>query len=123
MLMLLNSIAFSQPSTNYCMPIETARLLAEDAVKKRVLDTLVNTQSQKIQLLTDQNFKTYNDFQALLSIERQKLQTQKEITLHSESISTVYKEENKYLKKKVRRLKWQRIGLGALVVVVVGISI
>jgi hypothetical protein len=86
-------------------------------------DQLNNTLAHRVQLLESEKLSSYQSFTNLLKIERDKNKIQSEIILHSESISTVYKEENEHLKKKVRRLKWQRIGLGAMVVVVVGVSL
>lgn len=70
----------------------------------------------RVYLLESQYESSYRSFTNLLKIEQDKNKIQSEIILHNESISKVYKEENEHLKKKVRGLKWQRAGLGVLLI-------
>jgi hypothetical protein len=107
----------------YCLPIEKARLLVADAMRLRLVDSISNNKSARILLLEQEKESSYQSFTNLLKIEQEKNKIQSEIILHSESISEVYKEENTHLKKKVRNLKWQRAGLGVLVIVVTVLSL
>jgi hypothetical protein len=105
------------------MPLSSARLLVADALRLRVSDSLNSNLSARLLLSEEQYLSSYRSFTNLLKLEQEKNKIQSEIILHSESISQVYKEENAHLKKKVRNLKWQRAGLGVLVIVVVGLSL
>jgi hypothetical protein len=87
------------------------------------LDIIVNQQEGKIITLENSLQSQHESFTRELAETNDKLSIQKEITEHTESVSKVYKEENEYLKKRVRRLKWQRVGLGALVIVVTVLSL
>ena len=107
----------------YCLPIWQARLLVADALRLRLADSIVQNKSARILLLEQEKESSYQSFTNLLKIEQEKNKIQSEIILHSESISEVYKEENTHLKKKVRGLKWQRAGLGVIIVVIVGLSL
>jgi hypothetical protein len=107
----------------YCLPIGKARQLVSVALKARLADSLLSYADSRIALLESEKLSSYQSFTNLLKIEREKLQLQKEITAHTESVSNTYQEEKKSLKKQVRRLKWQRIGLGLISVVVIVVSL
>jgi hypothetical protein len=83
---------------------------------------LVNRED-KILILENELSSQHDSFTEELNVEREKLKIQNEITKHSESVAGTYKSENEDLKKKVRRLKWQRAGLGLLTVAVIIISL
>lgn len=89
----------------------------------RVLESVDSLQSARIALHESEMLSVHSSFTNLLKIEQDKNKLQQEITAHSESIINTYEAEKKSLKKQVRRLKWQRAGLGVLVLVVVGISL
>lgn len=114
MLMALSWTASCQSSINYCLPIEKARLLFEDAVKKRVLDTLVNEQSGKIALLTEQSAKQKADFQSLLKIADASLTDQKAISLDFQKHSQSFADQLKYYEKINKKQKRQNVGLKVL---------
>lgn len=115
--------AYTQTDSVYCLPIGKARLLVADALKLRVMESLNDTLSQRVYLLESRYTEAYNSFTNLLKIERQKQELRSELFKHMESVAGTYKSENEVLKKKVRRLKWQRAGLGVLTVLVVVVSL
>lgn len=117
------SQCYSQTDSAYCLPIGKARLLLADALRLRVQVLLNDTLSVRVSLLENQVETQYTSFTKLLKIEADKLQIQKEITLHTESISGTYKDQNDTLKKQARKLKWQRAGLAVITLVVVGLSL
>jgi uncharacterized protein YdcH (DUF465 family) len=86
------------------------------------MDTIIHEQEGKIIILENQVKTQYSNFQSLLKIESEKLVLQKEITVHTENIVSVYQQEKASLKKQVRRLKWQRLGLGLVSVVAIGLA-
>jgi ElaB/YqjD/DUF883 family membrane-anchored ribosome-binding protein len=87
------------------------------------LEEMLVVRESRITIIENQAENQYNDFTKRLNIESEKQKVQAEIIDHLQKVANSHKEENEHLKKKVRRLKWQRIGLGALIVVVVGISL
>lgn len=107
----------------FCVPLAKARLLVADALRLRVADSLNNVQSSHIALLEVQYNSAYSSFTNLLKIEQEKTKLQQEINLHNEFLVSSYKAENDLLKKQVRKLKWQRAGLGVLTVVVIVLSL
>lgn len=114
--------AYTQTET-YCLPIAKARLLFEDAIKKKVLDTIVNRQGIQIKLLQEHSFSDYNSFQALLKIERDKFEVQKDITTHTEALVESYKEQSEHFRKQSRARKWQRNGIGLVLIVVIAATL
>jgi hypothetical protein len=94
----------------------------ERALKSLYMDTIIHEQEGKIIILENQVKTQYSNFQSLLKIESEKLVLQKEITVHTENIVSVYQQEKASLKKQVRRLKWQRLGLGLVSVVAIGLA-
>lgn len=117
--LIVPSIGYTQ-NNNYCLPIEKARLLVEDAFKKRVLDTVVNTLEDKIIILENQVTTQANDYRNLLKIEADKFQVQKEISELNEGLTKSYKDQLTHTEKLNRRHKRQRNVLGLLVLVAVG---
>jgi hypothetical protein len=107
----------------HCIPLSESRIVHERALKSIGLDIIVNEQAGKIVILENSLLSQHESFTQELQVEREKLQLQKEITAHTESIVTTYQEEKKTLKKQVRRLKWQRTGLAAVAVLVIGLSL
>lgn len=107
----------------YCLPMGKARLLVADALRLRVADSLNMNLSSRIVLLESQYESSYQSFTNLLKIEREKQQLRSELFLHMESVAGTYKSENETLKKKIKRLKLQRAGLGVLTVVVIVLSL
>jgi hypothetical protein len=95
----------------------------EKALKSIGLEIIVNEQAGKIVILENSLASQHESFTKELQIEIEKFQIQKQITAHTESISNTYQEEKDILKKQVRRLKWQRAGLGVLTVVVIWLSL
>lgn len=122
-LWILWSPAYTQTDTTYCLPIVKARMLIADALRLRVSDSVNMNLSGRIVLLESQYESFYQSFTNLLKIESEKLKLQKEITINTESVSATYQEENEHLKKQNKRLKWQRVGLGVITVVVIVLSI
>jgi hypothetical protein len=121
-LLLRASTLFGQESL-HCIPLSESRVIHERALKSIGLDIIVNEQAGKIVILENSLLSQHESFTKELTEEREKLQLQKEITAHTESISNTYQEEKKSLKKQVRRLKWQRIGLGVIAVAAIGLSL
>lgn len=119
--MTVLSIGYTQ--TNYCLPIDKAQKLIEDAVKKRMLDTALVNREEQIILLTDQLSQTNSNYQNLIAELESKYQTQVSIYNEFEKISIECEEENKRLNKQLRKRSLGNYGLAALVLLVIGISI
>jgi chemotaxis response regulator CheB len=107
----------------HCLPLSESRVIHQMAAQSVVMAETLTNRDSRIVVLEKQVKDQYAGFSEQLKIESEKLQLQKEITAHTESIVTTYQEEKKTLKKQVRRLKWQRAGLAAVAVLVIGVSL
>lgn len=121
-LLLLSLTALGQ-GLSHCLPLNESRILHELALKSISLDSMLVNREDRIIILVESIASQHESFMDQLSVEREKLQIQTEITAHQESVSNSFKEENEYLQKQIRRLKWQRVGLGVIAVAVIGLSL
>jgi hypothetical protein len=122
-LLLQSWTAYGQESSMHCLPLSESRVIHQMAAQSVVMAETLTNRDSRIVVLEKQVKDQYAGFSEQLKIESEKLQLQKEITAHTESIVTTYQEEKKTLKKQVRRLKWQRAGLAAVAVLVIGVSL
>lgn len=109
--------------TSYCLPIEKARLLVADAMKSQVQDSLIVEQSAKIQLLENEKAKTFESLNQIIIIEKEKVQLQSEQSDHYRQLSVTYEDENKRLKKEVRKARWQLRGAVLIGVTLIVLSV
>lgn len=103
----------------YCLPIEKARLLVRDALRLRLADSLLQTQSARIVLLADEKQSLILSYTKLLKISEEKTQYHKEISAHMESLAGSFRQERDYYQKRERK---QRRKTKVLTVIVVGLT-
>lgn len=114
---ILSGPAFGQA---HCIPLDESRWLHEQALKAVALDSIVHSQGKQIEILRTINTEQYQDFQKLLSIERKKFATQKEITADFVRLADSWREESEYYRKKYKKQRRQK---GVLTVGAVGLLI
>jgi hypothetical protein len=115
-------IASGQDSL-HCIPLEESRSLHQIAAGVIKLEEQLQNRGARIIILENRLEKQHFGFSEQLKIEREKADLRTEMFDHATKINDSYLEENKGLKKKVRNLKWQRAGLGVLVIVVTLLSL
>lgn len=109
--------------TEYCLPVDKAKKLIEDAVKKRILDTALLNREEHIALLNIQLEQTTYDYKELVQKLESKYQTQLNIYQEFEKMSIECEAENKRLNKQLKKRSLGNYGLAALLLIVIGISI
>jgi hypothetical protein len=97
--------------------------LVRDALKLRAADSLLQLQSSRIVLLENKQQSLSLSYTNLLKIEQDKYNLQKETTGDMERLAYSFRDQMNYYKKKEKRSRWQRNGLGALLVGVVVYSL
>lgn len=120
-LLLLSWILCAQSfGQAHCIPLDESRWLHEQALKAVTLDSIVHSQGKQIEILRTINTEQYQDFQKLLSIEREKFATQKEITADFVRLADSWREEAEFYQK---RYKKQRRQKGVLTIGAVGLLV
>lgn len=117
----VSSTAYTQ--TEYCLPVEKAKRLVEDAAKKRILDTVLLNKEEQITLLNIQLEQSTYDYKELISEMEGKYQAQLNIYQEFEKMSIECEQEVKYLNKKLNRRSLANYGLAGLLLIVIGIGI
>lgn len=92
----------------YCMPLQHARYVFEDALKAREYGALIKLKDEKINLLNANNNQQYLDFSAQLSIEQNKTKIAQQQTKNQEDISSTNKDEAKSNLDSAHRFRNQR---------------
>jgi hypothetical protein len=90
---------------------------------KPILDSTVIELHGKVELLQAENASIRAGFSELIGIEKEKNRELSGKFEDQKGITVSTSEENKYLKKKVNKVKWQRNGLGVLLAVVIAVSL
>lgn len=108
---------------NHCLPIETSRKLVEDATKRYYFEALSDSLSSQVELLQGQNQAIRQDYERILSLERENKADLAQQIANQKGISSSHAEENKHLKKKVRSRTWQRNGAAVIALLFVGLSV
>jgi hypothetical protein len=109
--------------TNYCLPIDKARLAISDALIKHGQDTLIHELQGKVSLLEGEKISIYRDFTALLASERTKTSLANQVSHQQKLISQSFERENKELRKENRSLRFQRTGAVILGVILAGLAV
>lgn len=104
----------------YCLPIQKARLLVQDAYRLRIAESLNASLGEQVHLLEDQGLSQYRSFTNLLQISEEKYRYQKEITHHMESLAGSYREELGYYQKREKKARGKNKVLGGLVLILAG---
>lgn len=103
----------------HCIPISESILLHEDAVKLRSQIALTDSLEGAIVILQTEKAKTFESLNQIIVIEKEKTQLQSGQSEHYKHLSTAYQDENKRLKKEVRKARWQRNGAVLIGVVLI----
>jgi len=94
--------------SSYCMPISKARLVFADAIKKRVLDSLLVNNAKEVKLCMDAKDSQSKAYLAAMANLNQQVKLQSEINENSTGIIGTYKKETDYYKKQSRRHRNER---------------
>lgn len=121
-LILSGPPCYSQGSL-HCIPIGESRVIHEYAVKYVQSIQLVDSLESKIVVLENRFVETSADYHQLLNAEKQKNDQLAGKFQDQERITVVTNDQNKALNKKAKRYKWQRNGLGGLLVIVIALAL
>ncbi len=116
-------IAFTQTDTTYCLSIRKARLLVSDAYTKRIQDSLINAQGEKIIILESEKATIRNDFNIIIHTEEGKT---KAAILRSDNwkqTSEVTQKESDHYKKAFKKTRRQRNAAIILGLLLLGLSL
>jgi hypothetical protein len=97
----------------YTLPIWRARLLFEDAFKKRIQDTLIDSLDSRVQILEAEKKMAYNSFNEQIKAHKESVRYYREITDLERSLK-------EYERTEKRKYKYQRnLGIAGVVTYVV----
>lgn len=108
---------------NHCLSLTDSRKLHEDAVKRYYFEALSDSLSSQVELLQGEKQTIREDYERILSLERENYDDLKQKFANQKDISVSFESENKHLKKKVRSRTWQRNGLAVLAVIFGGLAV
>lgn len=103
---------------NYSMPLPTARLVFEDALKMTELMSIMGNQVQQIDLLERTVELQKSRYDSALQIQDERFAKQVELTETEREIGQTYAKEVQEKNKEVKRLRQQRNAAAALSVVI-----
>jgi hypothetical protein len=98
-------------------------VIHERALKSIRLEHLVDSLKGKIVVLNAASAAYSESLERELSLEREKVKLNQELTAHQRLISDSYLQQSEHYRKQSRKRMWQRNGLVLILVVVVGLSL
>ncbi len=118
------SPSYTQTDTTYTLKISKARLLVADSYTKRVQDSLIVTQSEKITLLESEKGSMWANFNSILQNEKDKTKAADSIANDYKKLNEESESQIKYLKRKERKARRERniVVVISLVLLTIGVT-
>jgi Skp family chaperone for outer membrane proteins len=116
-----STVCFSDTIPKYCLSIEKARMVFQDAIRSHTLDSIVNQQDQIITIQRTDSEELTASYEREIGLLNQKFEKQKEITLNMESWGNSWRDQSAFYEKKDRKHRRQKKGLIAGIVILIGV--
>lgn len=114
---------YTQTDSLYCLPIQTARLLVEDAMRLPLSEALLATSQKRVELLESEKTALHKSFTNLLKIEQLKYETQKQITANMESWGNSWRDQATFYQKKDRKHRREKKLLIGGIAILIGVMV
>lgn len=98
---------FSQTDSVYCLAISKARLLVADAIRLRLVDSVLHNRHTRIELLENEKKSAYDAFTNLLKIEQDKFKEQSLIISDLQKHSQSFADQLAYIEKREKKQRTQ----------------